>query len=186
MRKSQQKINLRGQEVVYCLKTSARARNLRIVVGPGGVLTAVRPFFASDRSVESFLFQKSNWILDKIAKQKFKKNLLACGTRTDFSRHKSSARELVFQKIEKFNQIYRFEFNRVAIRNQQTRWGSCSYKKNMNFNYRIVLLPEHLGDYIVVHELCHLREMNHSPRFWNLVAVAVPDYLPRREELRNY
>lgn len=99
--------------------------------------------------------------------------------------HKESARELVMRKIAEWNALYGFTVGRVSIKNQTTRWGSCSSKGNLNFNYRIALLPEHLADYIIVHELCHLKEFNHSQKFWDLVGKAIPDYAVRREELRK-
>lgn len=99
--------------------------------------------------------------------------------------YKEHARLLVYKRIEYFNAFYRFHFHRVAIRNQKSRWGSCSRQGNLNFNYKVVFLPEHLVDYIVVHELCHLKEMNHSPRFWNLVAQTIPDHKVRRKQLRG-
>lgn len=67
-------------------------------------------------------------------------------------------------------------YKRVAIRDQKSRWGSCSSRGNLNFNYRLILLTDQMCDYVIVHELCHLLEMNHSDRFWSLVALAVPDY----------
>ena len=76
-------------------------------------------------------------------------------------------------------------FNKINIKNQKTRWGSCSKKGNLNFNYKIALLPQHLADYIIVHELCHLGEFNHSRSFWNLVAKVFPEYLGIRNELRR-
>ncbi|PIP23438.1 MAG: hypothetical protein COX90_01110 [Candidatus Nealsonbacteria bacterium CG_4_10_14_0_2_um_filter_38_17] len=71
------------------------------------------------------------------------------------------------------------------MKNQKTRWGSCFKKGNPNFNYKIALLSQRLADYIVVHELCHLGELNHSQKSWNLVAKAVPDYPEIRDELKN-
>lgn len=92
---------------------------------------------------------------------------------------------LVKIKLEYWNQFYNFSYNRVAIKAHKGRWGSCSRLKNLNFNCKIIFLPEALVDYIVVHELCHLGELNHSPKFWNLVAQAMPGYLTRRAELRK-
>jgi predicted metal-dependent hydrolase len=68
---------------------------------------------------------------------------------------------------------------------QKSRWGSCSRKKNLNFNYKLIQLPLELADYIVVHELCHLQEFNHGQGFWNLVGETIPDYKARRDELRK-
>jgi len=178
-------INLGGRRVAYLLRSSARARNLRITIKPGGAVLAVKPRRLPESAVHNFLVQKSAWILEKIENSRSKRNILSSGSRADYKRHVETARQLALRKIGQFNQIYKINFNRLAIRDQSTRWGSCSRKGNLNFNYRIALLPEHLADYIVVHEMCHLRELNHSPRFWDLVAVAVPDYARRRKELRN-
>lgn len=84
-----------------------------------------------------------------------------------------------------FNQHYTLEWNRVAIRNQRRCWGSCSSQKNLNFSYKLLLLPSHLCDYIIVHELCHLQEMNHGPQFWSLVAETIPDYKERIKQLKQ-
>jgi len=99
--------------------------------------------------------------------------------------HKDGAKELALSRLEYFNQFYNFKYNSVKIKSTKTRWGSCSSKGNLNFSYKIVLLPEHLADYLVVHELCHLGEFNHSENFWNLVSKTIPDFLQRREALRK-
>ena len=74
--------------------------------------------------------------------------------------------------------------NRIVIRNQKTRWGRCSSKRNLNFNWRLVMAPQEILDYIVVHELCHLAYLDHSRQFWQLVEVILPDYMQRRNWLR--
>ena len=73
---------------------------------------------------------------------------------------------------------------RIAIRNQKSRWGSCSKKGNLNFNYKILFLPPDIVDYIIVHELCHLRQFDHSPKFWALVGETIPNYQQLRARLR--
>src|SRR4051812_2511641 len=83
--------------------------------------------------------------------------------------HKPAALDLVNARLAYFNAFYNYKYNKVTIKNQFSRWGSCSRKGNLNFNYRIVLLPPELADYIVVHELCHLGEFNHGQKFWDLV-----------------
>lgn len=92
---------------------------------------------------------------------------------------------MVERKIEQFNAVYNFKVGRVSIRNQRSRWGSCSRLGNLNFNFKIALLPEPLVDYLIVHELCHLGEFNHSPRFWDLVAHTIPDYRAKRRALKG-
>ena len=99
--------------------------------------------------------------------------------------HKEKARELILARLLHFNQYYQLSWNRVAIRNQRRCWGSCSANKNLNFNYKILFLPPHLQDYIIVHELCHLTHLHHGQVFWDLVAEQVPDYKTALLELRE-
>lgn len=99
--------------------------------------------------------------------------------------HKAAALILVTERISHFNTQYNLNFKNISIRNQTTRWGSCSSKGNLSFNYLIVRLPQHLADYIVVHELCHLGEFNHSKKFWELVSRADPDYKKHQIELKK-
>lgn len=98
--------------------------------------------------------------------------------------HKEAARALIHTRLAHWNQFYNFSYNRVAIRNQRRCWGSCTSLRNLNFSYRILFLPPHLQDYIVVHELCHLAELNHGKAFWELVAQQVPLYKEHIQELR--
>ena len=99
--------------------------------------------------------------------------------------HKESARALVHERLAHWNQFFGFTYNGVAIRKQRSRLGSCSSRKNLNFNYRIVFLPIHLTDYIIVHELCHLAHMNHSQTFWDTVATVMPNYEALKKELHS-
>jgi predicted metal-dependent hydrolase len=99
--------------------------------------------------------------------------------------HKEQARELALARLEHFNEHYNLIWNRVAIRNQRRCWGSCSANKNLNFNYKILFLPAHLCDYIIVHELCHLTHLHHGKEFWDLVAEQIPNYKIALKELRE-
>lgn len=99
--------------------------------------------------------------------------------------NKEKAVALVKNRVEYFSKLYGFEYNRISVRNQKTRWGSCSKKRNINFNYKMVFLPERLADYIVVHELCHTKELNHSKNFWSLVKEILPDYNELRGEIKR-
>ena len=97
--------------------------------------------------------------------------------------YREQARALAYERIAFWNVHYQVVVGRIAIRNSRSRWGSCSKKGNLNFNYRIVALPRRLAEYVVAHELCHLAEFNHSPNFWSLVAETIPDHQIRRKEL---
>lgn len=124
----------------------------------------------------------SPWIFRRIRRVRRRSSSVG---RAEYKKHKEQSRALVSRKIAEFNSLYNFNFNRVAIRNQRSRWGSCSKRGNLNFNYKLLLIPDHLADYVIVHELCHLGEFNHSKDFWNLVAQTIPDYVARRKQLRK-
>jgi len=112
-------------------------------------------------------------------------NILFKNNKSNYLKYKEEALKFISERIDYYNNMYQFNFNRISIRNQRTRWGSCSSKKNLNFNYRLLFLPKRISDYIIVHELCHLKELNHSRKFWNLVAEVMPDYLEIRRDLRD-
>lgn len=99
--------------------------------------------------------------------------------------YKESARYFVENRISYFNKFYNFEINRIAIKNQKSRWGSCSKKGNLNFNYKIIFLQPQMADYLIVHELCHLGQFNHSKKFWQLVQKTIPNYKAINKTLKK-
>lgn len=107
------------------------------------------------------------------------------GKRSVYLKYKEKARSIAETRCEYYAKIYNFKYNKISIRNQKTRWGSCSRRGNLNFSYKIAILPEELSDYIIVHEICHLGQFNHSKDFWNLVAQTVPNYLKLKEDLKH-
>jgi hypothetical protein len=98
----------------------------------------------------------------------------------------SDGNKIFKEKLNDFAKQMNVHFNMVRIKNVKTIWGSCSSKKNLNFNFRLFFLPEVLIDYVFVHELAHLKHMNHSKAFWSEVEKQIPDYKKRREELKRY
>ncbi len=118
--------------------------------------------------------KKARTINRRVTAQKRKLNL---------AEYKQQAEEIIHERLKHFNEFYNFTYGSVRIRSQATRWGSCSMKGNLNFNCNIVKLPSHLIDYIVVHELCHLAQFNHSKNFWELVSQKIPRYAEYRKEL---
>lgn len=105
--------------------------------------------------------------------------------RASYLSERERARAFVHEKLRFWNAKYGFRYTRVAIRDQRTRWGSASGKGNLNFNFRVAKLPEHLADYVIVHELCHLKHLDHSRDFWDAVGREIPDHRARRAELRR-
>jgi predicted metal-dependent hydrolase len=107
------------------------------------------------------------------------------GSRRHYERHKEYARSVVHERLRHYQALYGYEYKKVFIRNTRSRWGSCSSIGNLNFNYKVALLPPALRDYVIVHELCHLQEFNHSPSFWALVARTIPEHRVLRRTLRR-
>lgn len=144
--------------------------------------------------VERFVAEKSAWITQKQNDMRLRAvktppelgEGMASPAVRPYAEAKEEALRFVQERVQAMNAQYGFSFARISVRNQKTRWGSCSRRGNLNFTYRILYLPPHLADYIVVHELCHLAEMNHGPKFWNLVARVCPEYQAMRRELRMY
>ena len=179
-------INLGGRTVAYTLRVSKRARNLRLTIRGDGNLVATLPRGMHERFAARFIAKKSRWVIDTLDRfKKFPAGNFTKGSRRDFLAHKERARALVQDRLAYFGPLYDLSYCRISIRNQKTRWGSCSRKGNLNFNYKIALLPPRHADYIIVHEICHLKELNHSKRFWDLVAALIPDHRAIRAELRK-
>lgn len=110
--------------------------------------------------------------------------LLRRRNRRQYLKVREHARALVHARIQHFNAYYNLPLRKIFIKNHKSRWGSCSKKGNLNFNYKIVFLPPDIADYIIAHELCHLAEFNHSERFWALVARTIPAHKQHRKKLR--
>jgi predicted metal-dependent hydrolase len=94
------------------------------------------------------------------------------------------AAEKINQRVKEFSSIIGVSYNNIRIKDTKTRWGSCSSKGNLNFNFRIIMAPHAVMDYVIVHELCHLKHMNHSKLFWETVAQYMPDYEAYKEWLK--
>lgn len=105
--------------------------------------------------------------------------------RAHYEAHKELARSVILERLAYWNALYGHTYKRVAIRNQVSRWGSCSTKLNLNFNYRLIFLPQELMDYVIVHELCHLKHFNHGADFWLLIEEKMPKYREHKAELQS-
>ncbi len=181
----EKKIEIDNKEIKYIIKKSGRAKRLRLAVHGDSSVVITIPRGITERTVEKFLREKADWILKKIEYFKnVKRDPGMKYSKKDYLKNKDKAREIIEERVKYFNQIYKYKFNRISVKNQKTRWGSCSKQGNLNFNYKIIYLSEKQLNYIIVHELCHLKELNHSRKFWNLVARVLPDYQDTRKGLR--
>jgi len=175
--------------ILYTIKKSRRARRISITVRYSGDVVVTMPLLMPAFVAAQFVEKKKSWI--QATQEKFKKRFenktIISQKKTDYLKDKKRALDFVTERVHHYNKIYNFKVGRISVKNQKSRWGSCSSKGNLNFNFSLVNLPLELADYIVVHELCHIKELNHGKKFWELVAVAMPDYKTRRAVLKqNY
>ncbi len=174
-------IKLGDKNIDYTLKISSRSRRLRLTIASDGDLRLTVPKYFNQSAIDKFLTVHSQLILKKLQLVNSREKI----NYGSFKDSKIKALSFITSRLEYFSSLYNFKYNRVSVRDQKTRWGSCSKSKNLSFNYKLLFIPPDLADYVIVHELCHLQEMNHSRKFWALVASVTPDYLSKRKALKN-
>lgn len=106
--------------------------------------------------------------------------------RPHYLKHKEQAKQVITERVVHFASTYNFSYGKIAIRNSRRSWGSCSNAGNLNFHYRLLFLPPEIRDYVIVHELCHLRVFNHSQAFWSEVEQIMPNFQQYRKILKQY
>lgn len=168
------------------MEHSWRARRIVISVRAGkGVRVAV-PYRTSFEAALKFVHAKKSWIKKHLVrlqeyekhKQSFNEGFLSV--------NKTAARNRIITRLAELARQYGFTYKNVSIRNQTTRWGSCSAKGNISLNLKLVALPPELGDYVILHELVHTRVHNHSARFWQELDKYVGDGKAKAKALREY
>ncbi len=187
MAQKNKKITICGQEINYSLRSYKSSRHLRLAISGNGMVSVTKPIFVTEKMVHDFLETKGAWILEQLVKNVNNlQHLSPAQELAEYQRYKTRAHNFVSDRLEYFNRFYGFKYGRISVRRQKTRWGSCSRAGNLNFNYRLIFLEPAAADYIIVHELCHLGEFNHSPDFWRLVAQQIPDYLRLRKQVKFF
>ncbi len=159
-------------------------KTLGIQITPEGELVVRSPRRMKTAEIEKILREKADWIevhMQKLAAQPEQPAF----TREELEGFARQALEVIPRRTAYYADIMGVSYGRITIRNQHTRWGSCSSAGNLNFNCLLALAPPEVLDYVVVHELSHRREMNHSDRFWNQVEAVLPDYRERRKWLKE-
>lgn len=182
------KLEDEGREFLITVKRSSR-KTLGLEIKESGEIFARIPSRLSDRNLKSFIEQQREWIIKKSALVQWEREHRQTTNATPVQNLTSAEIENISRKIVDRVRFYQKKMGvtvgRVTIRNQKTRWGSCSAKGNLNFNYQIYYLPDELLDYVVVHELAHRRHMNHSEEFWKEVEKYLPMYQQYRKKLRE-
>lgn len=168
----------------------SRRRSIGLEVRPDGSVILRVPNRLSKRDALAFLQTKEAWLrkcLDQVEERESFAEAAGLEplTEDELSALTKAARAYFTEKCAWLAPVVGVDYGRISIRHQKTRWGSCSTKGNLNFNCLLMLAPEDVRDYVVVHELCHRKEMNHSSAFWAEVARVVPDYREKERWLKE-
>lgn len=162
------------------------AKGMRITISSGNKVVITGSTRSSFRSLEIFFALHKAWAEKKLLHfQKFPNPTIKL-SKKKYDQKKEQSRKLVLEKLHFWNQYYQFQWKQVTIRNQSTRWGSCSSAGTLSFHAGLIDLSEELQDYLIVHELCHLQAMNHSAQFWKLVERTLPDAKKLDIRLKKY
>ena len=168
-------------EIIY----SGR-RTVAVQITANGQVKIRAPYGCPRSFIDAFLFQKESWILSHLEKiQQAPASVPRPLPESERKRYIETARDIFARKTAYYARIMGVTYGRITIREQKTRWGSCSAAGNLNFNWRLILAPEPVLDYVVVHELAHRREMNHSKAFYDIVRSVLPDYKEAQKWLRR-
>lgn len=159
-------------------------KTLAVQIRADGTVIARAPLRMSKDRILCFLSEKASWIRMQQGKMQERENMRQqARIHLDAAQEKElreRAKSVLAQRTAYFARQVGVTYGRITVRDQKTRWGSCSQTGNLNFNFRLILAPPEVLDYVVVHELCHRRQMNHSAQFWQEVAQVLPDYRKRK------
>lgn len=157
----------------------SKRKTCAIQIHPNSKIIVRTPLSMTNKEIESFVNSKRDWIEKSLKKYETSNtefsNLKAL-SKEDIYNLKQKAEQIIPSKVDFYASKMGVSYNKITIKCQKSRWGSCSSKNNLNFNCLLMLTPNDVIDYIIVHELCHLKEMNHSKQFWNEVKTVLPEY----------
>ena len=179
------------ERIEYEVIRSAR-KTIAVQVNIDKSVLVRAPKRCSKAAIEVFVEEHKEWIIRKkkemerrAAEREEKRKNMPRWREEDYRSCRLEAEKALGERTAFFAKVMGIDYGRITVRNQKTRWGSCSAKGNLNFNWRLILAPGEVLDYVVVHELAHRREMNHSERFWRLVENILPDYQRQRRWLKE-
>ena len=179
-----------GKEEIMVQVIRSGRKSIGLEVRPDGTVLVRIPNRLSDRELKKFVENHRDWILEKSRLVKTRKDTrkpIEATTPENLTPEEiERIKKKIGSRVKHYCMVMGVRVGRITIRNQKTRWGSCSSKGNVNFNYQLYYLPDELLDYVVVHELAHRRHMDHSPEFWAEVARYCPDYQECRKRLKEY
>ena len=170
-------------DISYQVVRSSR-KTLSLQITPEGEVIVRCPTRYPAGEIEKFVESKRSWIEKHLSRIQTQPALVPF-TMEQIEALADQALAVIPERVRHFAPLVGVGYGRITIRNQHSRWGSCSAKGNLNFNCLLMLCPPEVRDYVVIHELCHRREMNHSPRFWAEVEKICPDYKAHKKWLKE-
>lgn len=168
-------------------------KSISIRIKENGDVEVRAPYYVTDKQIDNFVKSKSDWIIEK--RQEVLEYLSTLPETTPETaarieyfekKFRKAAKDYIPYRVEYFHQFTGGHYTSITIRDQKSRWGSCSGTGTLSFNYRLMMAPPKILDYVVVHELCHLTHMNHSKDFWNMVGSILPDYKESKKWLKEH
>lgn len=174
-------------ELTYIIKKSWR-RSISVSVLPDNRILVKTPYLATERAVKDFLVTKKEWISKQIEKQNIEKEQaesLGFFSAEDIKKIKKQAKEIIPERVDYWAKIIGVSYDKISIRLQSSRWGSCSNNGNLSFNCLLVIMPPEVMDSVIVHELCHRKHMNHSKKFYAEIDKVFPDYKKHNKWLKE-
>ena len=166
----------------------SKRRTVTLEIRPDGRLIVRAPLRLSEARINRFVEEKSQWILknlEKIQQRETAKGSVKKLSPSEKKQFQEKACQVFPARVAYYAKKTGVTYGRITLRQQKTRWGSCSAAGNLNFNWLLILAPPEVLDYVVVHELCHRKEMNHSDAFWKEVETVLPDYREQKRWLKE-
>lgn len=170
---------------IPCEVVRSSRRTMAIQVTADGCVKLRIPGRVSENEAFAFAARHEEWIVRQYRKMMELRESRTVYNEDEIRNYKERLCPVLQHRAAYYAGLLGVSYGRIAIRDQKTRWGSCSARGNLNFNWRLAVLPEELMDYVIVHELAHRLEMNHSTRFWAHVERILPDYRLRRKQLKE-
>ncbi len=173
--------------IAYRLQSSrSRRQSIRIAVRADGEVVVTASRLLPRLLIDTCVRQKSSWIQRTQEKRRISPRRSLQGDRAEFLGLREQAHAFARQRLNAITTRLGVTYAKLTMRNTKTRWGSCSRRGAISIHYKILFLPNELATYLLIHEACHLKEMDHGPGFWDLVSTQCPDYLSRRRALRAW
>ena len=167
-----------SSQISYQIIRSSR-KTMSLEIKADGSVVVRAPLCLSEAKIQKFVEEKQEWILknlEKIQKRDAQKENVQKLSALERQHLQNKACVVIPRRVAYYAEKLGVSYGKITLRQQKTRWGSCSSEKNLNFNWKLILAPPEVLDYVVVHELCHLKEMNHSKAFWDEVGKVMPEY----------